>query len=63
MLQDIQKGLPCEIDSINKVISDMGKKCNVATPYNDKVVEIVKKMEAKQLKPDFNNVLLFSDIK
>ncbi|MDR3292822.1 MAG: 2-dehydropantoate 2-reductase, partial [Clostridiales bacterium] len=31
MLQDLQKGKPCEIDAINGVLSDSGKKINVPT--------------------------------
>ena len=59
MLQDIEKGLPCEIESINMLISQLGKEVKVPTPYNDKVVEIIKKEEAGELKPSFSNIQLF----
>ena len=62
MLQDIEKGLPCEIDSINGIVCEYGDNVNVDTPYNDKVVEIIKKMETKELSPSFDNVKYFDNI-
>ncbi len=60
MLQDIEKGVPCEIDYINGVVCEFGKKYNVPTPANDKVCEIIHKIENKELKPSFDNVKLFN---
>lgn len=62
MLQDIEKGLPCEIDSINQIICKLGEEANIKTPFNDKVVEIIKKEEAKELVPSFLNVSLFDSL-
>ena len=62
MLQDIEKGLACEVDSINGIVSDYGKQYNVPTPFNDKVVEIIYKLERKELKPSFDNVALFDEL-
>lgn len=59
MLQDIEKGRPCEIDAINGVVSNYGKKYNVPTPYCDKVIEIVHKIEKGTLRPCFDNLALF----
>ncbi len=59
MLQDVEKGIPCEIDSINGAVCALGDKYNVNTPFNDRVVEIVKKFETGELKPSFENVKLF----
>lgn len=59
MLQDIEKGIPCEIDYINGIVCEFGRKYNVATPANDKVVEIVHRIEKGELKPSFENVKLF----
>ncbi len=59
MLQDIEKGIPCEIDYINGIVCIFGKKFNVPTPANDKVCEIIHKIEAKELTPCFDNVKLF----
>ena len=62
MLQDIKKGKPCEIDAINGVVCDFGKKYGVATPINDRIVEIVKKIQAGELKAEKANFALFNDI-
>jgi len=59
MLQDLQKGRKCEIDAINGVVCETGRKFNVPTPMNDKVVEIVKKIENGELKYEFSNLDLF----
>ncbi len=62
MLQDIKKGKPCEVDAINGVVCDFGKKYGVATPINDRIVEIIKKIQAGELKADKSNFSLFNDI-
>jgi 2-dehydropantoate 2-reductase len=46
MLQDLEKGRPCEIEEINGVVSAQGRKTGIATPFCDKVIEIVKGIEA-----------------
>lgn len=63
MLQDIEKGIACEIDSINGIVCDYGKKYNIPTPFNEKVVQIVHEFETGELSPSFDNVKLFSEIK
>ena len=62
MLQDIENGRKCEIDSINGVVSAFGKKYGEPTPFNDKVVEIICKIQDKELSPSFDNVKLFDDL-
>lgn len=59
MLQDIEKGKKCEIEAINGVIAKKGKEVGVATPINDKVIEIVKRIENKELSPSWDNLKLF----
>ena len=59
MLQDIEKGKKCEVDAINGVVCDFGRKVGCPTPMNDKVVEIIHRIEAGELKPSFDNVRLF----
>ena len=61
MLQDIRAGKPCEIDAINGVVCEFGKKCGVATPINDRIVGIVKKEEAGELKPAPENIKYFEE--
>ena len=46
MLQDLEKGRPCEIDFINGQVCRAGRECGIATPYNDMVVALVKLAQA-----------------
>ena len=62
MLQDLKKGKACEIDAINGVVCEWGRKTNVPTPINDRIVEIVKKCEKGELKPQASNIKLFDDL-
>lgn len=62
MLQDLKKGKACEIDAINGVVCEWGKKCGIATPINDRIVELVKQAEAGELKPQADNIRLFDDL-
>ena len=59
MLQDLEKGKLTEVDAINGVVSAFGRKVGCPTPMNDKVVEIVHKIEKGELKPQFANLKLF----
>ncbi len=62
MLQDLKKGKPCEIDAINGVVCEWGRKTNTPTPINDRIVEIIKKCESGELKPQASNISLFDDL-
>ncbi|MGN8896150.1 ketopantoate reductase family protein [Flavonifractor sp. HCP28S3_F3] len=46
MLQDLEKGRPTEIDFINGIVCRKGDEHGIDTPYNDKVVELVKLEES-----------------
>ena len=59
MLQDLNKGKPCEIDAINGVVCVWGKKTGIPTPVNDRIVEIVKKEQAGELPLSKENIKLF----
>ena len=59
MLQDIENGKKTEVDAINGVVCAYGRKIGFPTPYNDKVVEIIHKIEDGELKASFDNVNLF----
>ena len=45
MLQDLEKGRPCEIDYINGAVSRHGDRVGVDTPANDCIVRLVKEIE------------------
>ena len=62
MLQDLKKGKACEIDAINGVVCEWGRKTNTPTPINDRIVEIVKKCEKGELKPQASNIRMFDDL-
>ena len=59
MLQDLEKGKLTEVDAINGSVSDYGRKVSCPTPMNDKVVEIVHRIESGELKPGFENLQYF----
>ena len=62
MLQDIKHGKTCEIDAINGVVCQWGRKGNIPTPVNDRIVEVIKKIETGELKPQMENIELFKDL-
>lgn len=33
---------PCEVDAINGVVCEWGRKCGVPTPINDMIVKVIK---------------------
>lgn len=49
MLQDMEKGIKCEIDHIVGICSQWGKKVGVATPICDTIVAIVKDFESGKI--------------
>ena len=59
MLQDIEKGKLTEVDAINGAVSDYGRKVGCPTPMNDRVVEIIHRIERGELKPSAENLRLF----
>ena len=62
MLQDIRNGKPCEVDAINGVVCEYGRKQNVPTPINDRIVEVIRKIQAGDLKSEAGNIRLFDDL-
>ncbi len=60
MLQDIEKGKPTEVDAINGAVSAFGRKVGCPTPMNDKVVEIIHRIEKGELQPSVENLRLFA---
>jgi 2-dehydropantoate 2-reductase len=61
MLQDLQKGKPCEVDAINGVVCEWGRKYGVPTPVNDRIVEVIKKEQNDGLKPMLANIQFFEE--
>ena len=62
MLQDIERGkTKTEADAINGAIVAFGKKVGCPTPMNEKVTDIIHRIEKGELKPSFDNLALFDD--
>ena len=59
MLQDLRHGTRCEIDFINGVVSEYGRKYDVPTPCNDKTVEIVRGIEDGKYEICFENIAFY----
>lgn len=62
MLQDLEKGRNCEIDYINGIICKKGREKNVPTPFNDKVVELVKEAQNRRGVNDFGYLSRFDGL-
>jgi len=60
MMQDMEKGIPCEIGFINGLVCDGGDEFGIETPFNDTVVETVKAFEAGEIPfPTMENLSRF----
>ncbi len=59
MLQDLEKGKKTEVDSINGAVCAQGRRVGVPTPMNDKVVEIIHRIENGELTASRDNLRLF----
>lgn len=69
MLQDLEKGKPCEIDFINGEAIAAGKKHGIPTPFNDLLASLVKLAQAhgqvwkpEEALPFFNAMLVAAGI-
>ena len=60
MLQDIEKGKLTEVDAINGVVCEAGRKCSVPTPMNDAVVSVIHRIESGELRPEMQNLQYFA---
>ena len=60
MLQDLEKNKKTEVKMINGFVCDMGDKYNIDTPFNDKVVEIITKIENGELPLSSENTQFFN---
>jgi 2-dehydropantoate 2-reductase len=51
MLQDLERGVPCEVDVINGAVVERGRDHGVPTPLNAKIVELVHGYERGEGEP------------
>jgi len=59
MLQDLKKGKPCEVEAINGVVCDWGKKTGVPTPVNDRIVKLILEIQEGKRKTGKENLKEF----
>lgn len=62
VLQDWMKGRHSEVDELNGLVAREGRKRGVATPVNDAVVEIARRIERGELAPDTRNLALLREL-
>jgi 2-dehydropantoate 2-reductase len=55
-LQSLERGKPTEIDYLNGYIASNGKEHNIPTPVNDKIIRIVKDIEAGEKQIALSNL-------
>ncbi len=58
VLQDLIKGRPSEVSMINGLVAEESRRLGYAAPANARIVEIVRRIEAGQLKPTPANMEL-----
>ena len=56
MLQDLKRDKPCEIDAINGVVCEWGRKEGISTPVNDRIVKIIHEIQEGKRKPSRENL-------
>jgi len=62
ILQDLENGKKTEIDAINGIVSEYGRKYNIPTLFNNLIIEIIHDMEKGIYRPSMENLALFKDI-
>lgn len=53
MLQDLRKGLPCEVDSIVGVVVDAGEQAGIPTPYSTAARDVIRRKQGGEIPVDF----------
>lgn len=59
LLQSLERGEKTEIDIFNGYISEKGKQYNVATPYNDLIVKLIREIENGEREISMDNLKEF----
>ena len=62
MIRDLKRGRNCEIEAINGVVCKYGDMAQVETPINDKIVEMVHKIEKKELEIQWKNIEILKSL-
>ena len=62
MLQDLRRGLKCEIAQIDGVVAELGDKHGIDTPFTDMVIQIVGEYEAGKGAPCIESIQRFASL-
>jgi 2-dehydropantoate 2-reductase len=62
MLQDLERGIPTEVDVINGGVVTTGRRLGLPTPLNARVVNIIHQCEHGRCRPDVANLSCFTDL-
>ena len=60
LLQDVMKGRHTEVDYLNGYVVRKGRDVEVPTPMNEAIVQVTKRLEAGELKPNAGNLMLLT---
>jgi len=60
LLQDVMKGRHTEVDYLNGYVVRKGREVDVPTPMNEAIVQVTKRLEAGELKPNAGNLMLLT---
>ncbi len=56
MLQDLRKGLACEVEALNGYLSARSAEAGVPTPVNDQVARVIRSVQAGEAPLSFDNL-------
>ena len=56
MLQDLKKNKPCEVDAINGIVCERGRREGIPTPINERIVKIIHEIQEGKRKPCRENL-------
>ena len=62
MSQDLERGIPTEVDVINGGVVTTGRRLGLPTPLNARVVDIVHECERGSRRPDVANLACLTDL-
>lgn len=62
MLQDLEKGWPCEVDYINGAVCRHGDRVGVDTPVNDRVTALIKEIQGGERNFGWHNLSLVTEV-
>ena len=62
VLQDLRKGNPTEVHAISGIVCQSGRQCGIPTPFNDRVVSVIERIERGELSCSPDNLQEYADL-